>query len=410
MPAEAAGRPISARTLPILALLMAFGPMSTDMYLPAMPAMAAALGATDARLQLTVSSFLIGFGLGQLLWGPVGDRYGRRIPAAIAVLLFLAGTAGCALSTSVEQMIGWRAVQALGACAGPVLARAMVRDLYEREEVARALSTLMLVLGVAPLLAPILGGQILVFAGWQAIFWSLLLFGAAALIGLALLPETLPAQHRASLKPQDVALGYLGLLASKRFLGPALAGGLFYGGVFTYLAGSPFAYVAYYHVPAELYGLLFAVNICGMIACNLVNRRLVPRLGAERLLRFGLGIAALAALALALAGHTGLGGLAGLAVPMFVFVGMLGFISANSMGLALAAWPQRAGTASALAGAMQFGLGALCSALLGPLFDGTPWPMTLVLALASLAALAVVSVLRPAAAPEPRALLKMAGR
>lgn len=393
----------ATRLLLVLSLLMAFGPMSTDMYLPALPAMANALHASDAQLQWTLSSFLVGFGLGQLIWGPIGDRFGRRIPVIAAVLLYLAATAGCALAASVHQMIFWRCLQALAACAGPVLARAMVRDIYGRDRAAGALSLLMLVMGVAPLAAPSLGGQALLWFGWRAVFWTQMGFGVAALIGAFFLKETLAPAMRASLKPSDVFFGYAEMLASRRFLGAALAGGFFYAGCFAYLAGSPFAYVDFYHVPAELYGLLFAINIAGMMALNVVNRRLVMRIGADRLLRSGVAIAAAGGVAVAFAGATGFGGLAGLVVPIFFYVSMLGLVSANAMALALAAFPHRAGSASALAGAMQFGFGAVSSTILGLVNDGTPWPMTAIIALSGLMALGAALLLRRQGAEAPRA-------
>lgn len=392
----------AARLLLILSLLMAFGPMSTDMYLPALPAMANALHASDAQLQWTLSSFLVGFGLGQLIWGPIGDRFGRRIPVMAAILLYLAATLGCVLAANVHQMIFWRCLQALAACAGPVLARAMVRDVYGRERAARALSLLMLVMAVAPLLAPSLGGQALFWFGWRAVFWTQMGFGVAALIGALFLKETLAPAMRASLKPQDVAFGYAEMLSSRRFLGAALAGGFFYAGCFAFLAGSPFAYVEYHHVPAELYGLLFAINIAGMMALNVVNRRLVMRLGPDRLLLRGICVAAAGGAVLALTGRTGTGGLAGLVVPIFFYISMLGLVSANAMAVALSAFPHRAGSASALAGSMQFGFGAVSSTILGLVNDGTPWPMTAIMALSGLMALGTALLLRRGATEAPR--------
>src|SRR3954464_5875488 len=180
--AQAARR--SWRVLAILSALMGFASISTDLYLPAMPAMGRALGADAGTVELTVSGYLIGFSLGQLLWGPIGDRYGRRGPVAIGLVLFVIGSAGCALAGSAAGMIGWRGVQAVGACAGVVLARAMVRDLYAGERAAQMLSTLMTVMAVAPLLGPILGGQILAVAGWRAIFWTLVGVGVVTLAAL----------------------------------------------------------------------------------------------------------------------------------------------------------------------------------------------------------------------------------
>ena len=380
---EAALPAASLTPLPKLVLalstLMAFGAMSTDMYLPALPALQASLNTTPARVQQTLSLFLVGFALAQLFWGPMGDRFGRRGPIMAGVGMFLVGTVGCALSTSAEQMLFWRLLQATGACAGPVLARAMVRDLYGREKSAQILSVLMLVMGVAPLVAPILGGQVLLLWSWRAIFWVLLGFGLVALFAAFTLKETLPADKRTALGLRNLTFTYLGLLRDRRFLGYALTGGCFYGGIYTYLAGSPFAYIEYHHVPAAAYGFIFAVNICGMMAMNMVNSRLVTRFSTDTLFRTGIALAALSGIVLAINARLGLFGLVGLAAPLFVFVSMLGLIVANSVAGAMAAYPRKAGAASALLGTLHYGLGGVFSGLLGILSDGTPWPMGLLI-------------------------------
>jgi DHA1 family bicyclomycin/chloramphenicol resistance-like MFS transporter len=272
-------------------------------------------------------------------------------------------------------MTAWRVIQAVGACAGPVLARAMVRDLYARERSAQMLSTLMLVMGVAPLLGPILGGQILAIWSWQGIFWVLVGMGLLALPGLLMLPETLPPQRRTSQRVVEALVGYVLLARNRRLLGYAVSGGFFYGGIYAYLAGTPFAYIAYYHVPPQAYGLLFGVNIAGMMATNLLNSRLVMRVGSDRLFRIGTCVAALAGCALALDARTGWGGLAGLVVPLFFYISMLGLIVANSVAGALSAFPHKAGAASALVGAMHYGTGIFTAAAVGWFADGTPWTM-----------------------------------
>ncbi|HYI82396.1 MAG TPA: multidrug effflux MFS transporter, partial [Acetobacteraceae bacterium] len=365
----------SLRVLVVLSALMAFGSVATDMYLPALPTLGAALRADPGQIEMTVSGYLVGFSLGQLLWGPVGDRHGRRGPIAVGLALFVIGSVGCALSGTAVQMTGWRVVQAVGASAGPVLARAMVRDLYPRERAAQVLSTLMLVMGIGPLLAPLLGGQILAAWSWQAIFWTLAGCGLLALVGLSTLPETLPRARRDPRPFGEALLGYVALARSPTLLGYALPGAFFYGGLFAHIAGTPFAYIDYHRVPAGAYGLLFGINVAGMMAANLLNARLVTRLGADRILRLGTGGAALAGVVLALDARFGWGGLAGLVAPLFLYVSMLGFIVANSVAGALAAFPHRAGAASALLGAMHYGAGMLSTAMVGWFADGTPWTM-----------------------------------
>jgi DHA1 family bicyclomycin/chloramphenicol resistance-like MFS transporter len=354
---------------------MAFASISTDMYLPALPALSVALHSTSGGIQMTLSGFLVGFSLGQLFWGPIGDRFGRRAPIAVGALLFVVGSVGCALSSTAWQMVGWRVVQAVGACAGPVLARAMVRDLYARERSAQMLSTLMLVMGIAPLLGPILGGQVLVYGSWQDIFWILACLGTLALLSLLALPETLPVQNRTSQRLSEALIGYVTLASSRKLLGYAAVGGFFYGGIYAYLAGTPFAYIEYYHLPSQPYGLLFGINIAGMMATNLINSRLVTRFGIHPMLGVGGAIAALAGIALALDARFGWGGLAGLAIPLFCYISMLGFIVANSVAGALSAFPHKAGAASAFVGALQYGTGILTAAMVGWFADGTPWAM-----------------------------------
>jgi DHA1 family bicyclomycin/chloramphenicol resistance-like MFS transporter len=347
-----------------------------------MPVMGLALHTTAGPIAFTDSGYLIGFSLGQLFWGPISDRYGRRLPIAIGLVLFIIGATGCALSANVWDMMFWRVVQALGACAGVVLARAMVRDLYEGHRAAQMLSTLMTVMAIAPLLGPLLGGQILLLASWRAIFWVLVGVGLLTLAAMLYLPETLPPARRNDEPLGNAAARYVMLLRQRRVIGYAGAGAFFCGGSFAFIAGTPFAYISYYHVPPRLYGLLFGLGVIGIMASNLINARLVMRLGSAALLRFGAGGAALAGLVLALDARTGWGGLAGLVVPLFAFTSCTGFIVANSIAGALATFPERAGAVSALTGALQYGAGIGGSALVGIFADGTPWPMGWAIALA----------------------------
>lgn len=368
--------------LAILSTLMGFASISTDFYLPAMPAMGRALGADVGMIEWTISGYLVGFSLGQLVWGPVSDQVGRRLPLAIGIALFAIGSAGCALAGSASAMIAWRVVQAAGASAGVVLSRAMVRDLYAGRRAAQMLSTLITVMAVAPLVGPILGGQILALAGWRAIFWTLVAIGVATLAALVALPETLPPDRRNPATLGKVIAGYGELLRDRRLLGYAGAGGFFYAGMFAYIAGTPFAYITYHHVPAELYGVLFAAGIVGIMLTNMVNARLVMRLGSDPILAAGTLAAALSGLGVAGAAFGDWGGLWGLLVPLFVFTAATGFIVANSIAGALSDFPTRAGAVSALVGAIHYGSGIVGSALVGAFADGTPWPLGWVIALA----------------------------
>jgi len=394
-PARAEAARHGIRVLAILSALMGFASISTDLYLPALPSMAQALRSDQGTIELTITGYLIGFSLGQLLWGPIGDRYGRRLPVAVGLVLFVIGSAGCALSAEAWQIIGWRVLQAVGACAGVVLARAMVRDLYEGHRAAQMLSTLMTVMAIAPLVGPLLGGQILALASWQGIFWFLVAVGIATLAALFALPETLPPERRNPAHLGGAMASSFLLLRHRRVIGYAGAGGFYYGGLYAYIAGTPFAYIGYYHVPPQLYGLLFAAGIIGIMATNLLNARLVARLGSRWLLRAGSSGAALAGVIFAIDARTGWGGLAGLVLPLFVFIGLAGFIVANSIAGAMASFPNRAGAVSSLVGALQYGTGIVGSALVGAFADGTPWPMGWVIGISGIGSLLCAWLLVP---------------
>jgi DHA1 family bicyclomycin/chloramphenicol resistance-like MFS transporter len=380
--------------LSVLATLLGFASISTDFYLPALTVMRTSLGASQSQIELTISAYLAGFCVGQLFWGPISDRFGRRLPLALGIFVFIVGSAGCALAGGAGAMIAWRIVQALGASAGVVLARAMVRDIYPRDRAARVLSTLMTVMAVAPLLGPIVGGQILLLGSWRAIFWTLVAIGVVTLAASSTLPESLPRFHRVAGSIGQAVAGYVALFRNRRLLGYAAAGGFFYAGVFAYIAGTPFAFISYHGLSPQAYGFVFAAGIVGLMVANFVNSRLVLRLGSDRLLMFGTAGAAAAGCAAAFAGITDLGGLWSLAAALFIFVSVNGFIIANAVAGALASVSDRAGSASALVGAIQYGSGIVGSALTGAFADGTPAPMTIVIALSGIGSVCSVLVAR----------------
>ncbi|MFK0166420.1 multidrug effflux MFS transporter [Rhizobium sp. NPDC090279] len=377
----------------VLGTLLAFASISTDLYLPAMPGMSAALQTSQGSLQYTVSGYLIGFSLGQLFWGPIGDRFGRRGPVAFGLILFMAGCAGCALSTNVTQLISFRVLQAIGACASVVLARAMVRDLYSRDRAAKVLSTLMTVMAIAPLLGPSVGGLILRVGPWPAIFWSLVGIGFVTLIALFTIPETLPRDRRNAETMSGAFAAYGTLIRDVRLLGYAGAVGFFYAGVFAGISSSSFAYIDYHHLSPQLYGLAFAVGTIGLMATNFANSRLVHRFGSDRMLKAGAIGAALTGVNLALVTATDFGGVFGMATSLWAFTAMNGFVAANAISGALANFPTRAGAASALTGAIQYGSGVIGSAVTGILADGTPWPMGAVIAVAGVGSAACLLLL-----------------
>lgn len=357
----------------ILGALMAFTSLSTDIYLPAMPMMAAEL---QGNVELTITGFLIGFSFAQLIWGPISDRVGRRIPLFIGMVLFVIGSAGCALSSDMPQIVFWRVFQAFGACTGPMLARAMIRDLYARTRAAQMLSTLVIISAIAPVVGPLLGGQIVTIASWRAVFWLLVVMGAAMFFALWWLPETLPGEKRLTTPISSAFGNYASLLKNREFMRYTLCVSFFYVAAYAFIAGSPFVYISYYHVDPQHYGWLFAVNIIGVMALSSVNRRLVQRHPLHTLLRVAAFVAALATVLLALSVKTHIGGMVAMVLTIFIFFSMNGIVAAASTAAALDTVPSNlAGSASALIGSLQYGSGIVSSLLLSVFSDGTPWAM-----------------------------------
>ncbi|WP_032696082.1 multidrug effflux MFS transporter [Raoultella planticola] len=357
----------------ILSGLMAFASLSTDIYLPAMPVMAAEL---QGDAELTITGFLIGFAVAQLIWGPIGDRLGRRTPLFIGMVLFIIGSVGCALSVSIDQIIFWRVFQALGACTGPMLARAMVRDLFARTRAAQMLSTLTIVMAIAPIIGPLLGGQLISVTSWHAIFWLLAGIGLLMLLALRWLPETLPPERRQQGSPLKAFHHYGQLLRNRIFIRYTLSLTCYYVAAYAFITGSPDVYIRYFGVEPQHYGWLFAVNILGLMTMSLVNRRLVQRYALGDLLKVALVVAFLAMVAMAFSVKLHHGGLVGIALCVFLFFSMNGVIAATSTAAALDEAGEFAGSASAFIGALQYGSGIVSSLLLAGLHDGTPWTMT----------------------------------
>lgn len=357
----------------ILGALMAFTSLSTDIYLPAMPMMAAEL---QGNVELTITGFLIGFSFAQLIWGPISDRIGRRIPLFIGMVLFVIGSAGCALSSDMPQIVFWRVFQAFGACTGPMLARAMIRDLYARTRAAQMLSTLVIISAIAPVIGPLLGGQIVTIASWRAVFWLLVVMGTAMFIALWWLPETLLGEKRLTTPISSAFGNYASLVKNREFMRYTLCVSFFYVAAYAFIAGSPFVYISYYHVDPQHYGWLFAVNIIGVMALSSVNRRLVQRHPLHTLLRVAAFVAALATVLLALSVKTHIGGMVAMVLTIFIFFSMNGIVAAASTAAALDTVPSNlAGSASALIGSLQYGSGIVSSLLLSVFSDGTPWAM-----------------------------------
>ena len=385
------GNPHGLLFVVILSALMAFTSLSTDIYLPAMPAMARDL---NGNVELTITGFLIGFCVAQLIWGPLSDRLGRRLPLFIGMGLFIIGSVGCALSTSISQIVFWRVFQALGACTGPMLARAMIRDLFSRTRAAQMLSTLILMMAIAPIAGPLIGGQMIIFASWHLIFWLLAVIGLAMFIMLFWLPETLPVEKREKASLGGVFRNYGLLLTNVAFMRYTLCLTFYYVAIYAFITGSPFVYISYFGVEAQHYGWLFALNIVGVMVMSVVNRRIVQRYALETLLKVATSVAGAAALVLAVGAWFHVGGLALIVVAIFILFSMNGIIAATSTAAALDAAPNVAGSASALIGALQYGSGIISSLMLAMLSDGTPWTMAWVIALFTCASTAIALTAR----------------
>ena len=388
------------RLVAILGALSAFGPLSVDFYLPALPRLTSDYHASASAGQLTLTACVLGLAFGQLALGPLSDRFGRRPPLLAGLALYCAASLACAVAPSIWVLVLLRLVQGLSGAAGIVVARAVVRDLVSGVAAARLFSILMLVLGVVPIVAPLAGGELLRATSWRGLFVILAVVDAAILAATALwLRETLPPARRRS--RGEASAGFAALVRDRRFVSYAAVLGLAFAAMFSYIAGSSFVLQDVYRVSPQLYGGVFALNALGIVLCSLLNRRLVERVGPARMLQVGVvagATAGAALLAVVLAGGVGLPGI----LPcLFVVVASIGFVIPNSTTLALADHPRSAGSASALLGASQFGLGAAAAPLVGLAGRGSATPMALAISLFGAAAVVAVAVARRAAA-DPR--------
>ena len=382
----------------ILGALAAFGPMSIDMYLPSLPTIVADFATTTSQVQLSLSAFLLGLAAAQFVHGSLSDRFGRKPPLICGIALYVAASMGCAAATNAEALILFRLLQGIGGAAGPVLARAIVRDLYDKDEGARVISLLFLVMGGAPLLAPLVGGQVLVLFGWRAVFWILAGFGLVCLALVTLgLRESLTADRRTSHNAVEMVAAYGKLFANPRFVGYALCGGCIFAGMFAYISGSPFVFIEVFGVPPEAYGLLFGLNVTALLLGAYLNSRVVTRLGVDPMLLYCATWAAVMSCGLALVATLDQGGLVAILVPLFLYMLTVGMIGANATAGGLAEFPKLAGSAAAMMGALQYAIGAVFGAAVGALHDDSALPMAGVIAVAGVAALLarVVLVGRP---------------
>lgn len=371
----------------VLGALSAFGPLSIDMYLPSLPTLADNMHTTTSLAQLSLTACLLGLAVGQIVAGPLSDVRGRRGPLVISLILYAAASLLCVFAPNIGVLIVLRFVQGLTGAAGIVISRAVARDLYSGKELTRFFSLLMLVNGLAPIAAPVLGGIVLNFVSWRGVFMVLCLVGVAMLIVVVLgLPETLPV-HRRSSGGLKQTLGTLGhLFADRRFMGYAFSQALVTGAMFAYIAGSPFVLQDIFGVSPQTYSIIFAVNGLGIALFSQLTGRLVGRFNERQLLLSGLLIAAVAGISLLTVAFTG-GQLLAVLVPMFFAVSCVGIVSTTTTSLAMQSQQRSAGSASAMLGLLPLLLGSIASPLVGLGSGTTPVPMAVVIAIAEIGAL-----------------------
>jgi DHA1 family bicyclomycin/chloramphenicol resistance-like MFS transporter len=381
------------RLVIILGALSAFGPLSIDMYLPALPSLGRDFATGASQVQLTLSACLLGLAAGQMIAGPLSDMLGRRRPLLCGVAAYAVASLLCMVTPSLPALIGLRFVQGLAGAAGIVISRAIVRDLHSGVAAARFFSLLMLVNGLAPILAPIVGGQLLRVTNWHGVFFVLAVIGVLLFCSAALgLDETLPLDRRQGGGIRATLATFGTLLVDRSFVGYALSCGLAFAGMFTYISGSPFVLEGIYGVSPQLFSVFFATNALGLMVCGQVNGRLVGRVPLRTLLTLGLAGTASGGIALLVVVVGGFG-LAGVLPSLFLVVASLGLVMPNATALALSNHPRTAGSASALIGVLQFAIGAAAAPFAGIAGTRSALPMALVIAVLSASALVTYLVL-----------------
>ena len=360
----------------LLGSLTAMGPLAIDMYLSSLPTIGRSLQASPAAIQATMAAFLAGMAIGQVIYGPLTDRIGRRPPILFGAGLFMAASVGCALATSVDQLLVGRFIQALGACSGAVVSRATIRDRFDHTETARVLSLMMLIMGLAPILAPLLGTLLLGLGGWRSNFWFMAVYGGAiAVAAFFRLKESRTEATAIQASQENPLQAYWALMCNRRLMGFVLGGALNGATLFTYISTSPGLVMGTYGISTAAFPVIFGLNALGLVASGQINRLVLRRLTPEQVLSRANVAALVVGVLLALAAATGFGERWSILLLIFLLLSSYGFMQGNTMAGALNCDPIRAGSISALSGAMSFSLGAVASSLTGLFHDGTPRPM-----------------------------------
>jgi MFS transporter, DHA1 family, multidrug resistance protein len=378
----------------ILGLLTALGPFSIDMYLPGFGDIAKSLGTSVATVSMSLSSFFIGISLGQLIYGPLLDRYGRKKPLYAGLALYLAATVICMRANDINTLIVLRFIQAIGACAATVAAMAMVRDLFGEKESAKVFSLLLLVLGASPMIAPTAGGYIVVNFGWRAVFGGLLLLGAViTLLSIFFLPETHPADPSFSLKPLPIIKNFISVLKVPQFLVYVLVEAFAFAGLLAYVTGSPMLFMDIYHVDKKVYGWIFAFLSVAFIGLSQFNTLLLRKYTSEQIITVALSGQVLVALAFLVGNMAGWFGLTHVILLLFLFLGCVGFTNPNASALCLAPFSKNTGTAASMLGCLQLGVGALASAGVSAFTkNASSTPLIAILAVSSAIAMIILVI------------------
>lgn len=393
--------PDSPWLLALLAALVALGPLSVDVYLPAMPTMMVALDTDIRHMHLTLSSYLTGFALFHLACGPLADRFGRKPILIGGTVLFVAACVGCSLAETVDELVFFRFIQGIGACVGPTLARAVARDIFGPTRAARALSLIAMMMALAPAIAPAMGGVMMLWLPWPSIFVFLAVYGIAMIMLIhVFLGESLP--QRQSLHPLSILVNYGTLLRSPMFLIATFASGFLYAGFLAYLASSSFVYIDMLGVPVEYFGLTFITSVLGYMAGSGLSARLTKNYTSEQIVLAGAALAAVAAGTVWIGAQRLPDSIAVMMIPMMFYCMGIGLMLPNAMAIALSPFPYIAGTASALLGFVQMSLSAFATAIVGNYLVDSPAPvLNFMLAISGLALLLSVVLFRVRTHPKP---------
>lgn len=377
----------------ILGSLTALGPFSIDMYLPGFSGIAKDLGTTVAKVSMSLSSYFIGISAGQLLYGPLLDRFGRKKPLFIGLMVYILASLGCVYVADIDSFIFLRFIQAIGSCAATVASVAMVRDLFPVKDIPKVFSLLMLVLGLSPMLAPTIGGYITEDYGWHTVFFILMCMGIAILIASQVgLPNSYKPDTSISLKPKPIITNFLKVLKEPQFYTYAFTGSIAFSGLFTYVAASPIVFMDIYHVDAKTYGWIFAFMSVSFIGSSQLNSLLLKRFSSEQMIFAALISQSVISIVFLLLAVNNLLGLYETITMLFLFLGCLGISNPNTAGLTMAPFAKNAGSASALMGAIQLGLGALASFSVGVFVKNSVTPMVLIMTSTTIIAFVVLNI------------------